>query len=212
MPRYIDLRLGDVTRSNAVLDSRHWKLDEASMPFQLDGDLVPTSRTTSRRTWISSAEGGVVRVGESHAWIAGEHAVALRHTLPDPIDLRALIGRRVRVTLVCSTAPDGSVTQTLTISGDDGRLYLVAHAGHVKGNMHTLGSLSVYVALSQRPGGPMVFGTSRLQSLVRVGDTVKVQDGNDSYVLHFQSRPTNGSASYVIANKELWHERKTLPL
>lgn len=193
-----------------MLDSRHWKLEEAaaSMPFLLDGEAIPTSRTASRRTWISSAEGEVSRVAPGKLCIVGEHPVVLHHALPAPVDLAPLARRRVRVTLVHSAAPDGGVTQTLTLGGvggaDGGRLYLVAHAGHVKGNVHTLGRLPVYVALSQRPGGPMVFGTSRLQSLVRVGDSVRVRDGEETYVLHFQARPANGTAWYAIANAEIW--------
>jgi hypothetical protein len=192
-----------------LLDSRHWKNHDTLLPFQLDGDAVPTSRTASRRTWITSVEGGVSRVGEAHAWITGEHDVALRHTLPAEVDLTPLIGRRARVTIVNTAAPDGGVTQSLTITGTggDARLYLVAHAGHVKGNAHMLGKLPVYVALSQRPGGPLVFGTARLQSLVRVGDSVKARDGDDTYVLRYQSRPTSGNVAYVIANLEVWRDR-----
>jgi len=81
----------------------------------------------------------------------------------------------------------------------------------VKGNAHQLGKLAVYVALSQRPGGPMVFGTARLQSLVRVGDSVRVRDGEDIYVLHFHARPataaTANGAAYVIASEDLWSDR-----
>lgn len=198
-----------------MLDSRHWKAAEpvASMPlpFALDGDGVPTSRSSTRRTWITSAEGVVAHVGDAHLRIEGEQVVALRYALPEGTNLLPLLGKRVRVTLVSTTAPDGGITQTLTLSGDDGRLYLVAHAGHVKGNAHALGKLSVYVALSQRPGGPMVFGTSRLQSLVRVGDSVRVRDGESVYVLHFQSRHSNGiAASYVIANDAVWSDGVTL--
>jgi hypothetical protein len=193
-----------------VLDSRHWKLAEASLPFQLDGDSVPTSRTASRRTWISSAEGRITRVGEGHAWIEGEHSAALRHALPAHVDLAPLVGRRVRITLMHaapSLATDAGVTQTLTIAGTDGKVYVIAHSGHVRGNAHTLGKVSVYVALSQRPGGPMVFGTARLQSLVRVGESVRVRDGEDLYVLYFEARPANGNASYVITRGELSRDR-----
>ena len=193
-----------------MLDSRHWKLAEESLPFQLDGDMVPTSRTASRRTWISSAEGRVTSVGDGHAFIDGEHAASLRHALPASIDLTPLIGKRVRVTLMHaapSLASDAGVTQTLTITGEGGRLLLVAHSGHVRGNTHMLGKVSVYVALSQRPGGPMVFGTARLQSLVRVGDSVRVRDGEHLYVLSFHARAANGNASYVITSGALWSER-----
>ena len=61
----------------------------------------------------------------------------------------------------------------------------------------------IYLALSQRPGGPMVFGTSRVQSLVRQGDHLRVRDRERTYVMCFQSRGVT-DAVYVIAEESLW--------
>jgi len=187
------------------------------MPFQLDGDAVPTSRTASRRAWISTAEGIVARVSGGLMLIEGDAPITLRHALPGVADLCALLGRRVRTTLVHVSTIESGLAQTLTIAGDgavvapprrgrhqEPKPLLIAHVGPVKGLTHTLGKTTVYVALSQRPGGPMVFGTSRMQSLVRAGDHVRVRDGDDErYVMHFTSRGAS-DASYVIVEEGLW--------
>ena len=70
-----------------MLDSQPWKMAEmaqaaARMPFRLDGDAVPTSRTSSRRSWLSTADGIVCRVEESTVRIEDESVVALRHSIP----------------------------------------------------------------------------------------------------------------------------------
>jgi hypothetical protein len=173
------------------------------MPYQLDGDAIPTSRSSSRRAWISTAEGIVARVAGDRVRIEGDSAITLRHSLPSVIDLCPLLGRRVRTTLVHVATCDGVITQTLTFNGAE-KPILIAHTGNVRGNAHALGKLTVFVALSQRPGGPMVFGTSRLQSLVRAGDHVRVRDEDDDvYVMHFASRG-QGEARYAIAEESLW--------
>jgi hypothetical protein len=194
-------------RSYTLLDSQHWKVASVAekMPFHLDGDAVPTSRTSSRRSWISTAEGIVAKVERSLVWIDGDSFVSLRHSLPASFELSALLGRRVRVTLLHVASLEAGLTQTLTIAGSDGKVLAIGHAGEARGISHTLGGLHVYVALSQRPGGPMVFGTSRLQSLVRQGDHIRVRqhDDDDGYVLQFESR-RGREATYAIGAEDLW--------
>ena len=188
-----------------LLDSAHWKGAQAAakMPFHLDGDAVPTSRTSSRRTWISLAEGIVERVERSILRIDGEAPITLKHSIPASFDLSALLGQRVRVTLLHVATVESGLTQTLTIAGCDGRVLVLGHSGEARAISHALGELQVYVALSQRPGGPMVFGTSRLQSLVREGDHIRVRDGDDAYVMQFESR-RGREATYAIGAEELW--------
>jgi len=140
-------------------------------------------------------EGGALRIGETHA--------TLRHSVAPTFDLGALLGRRVRATLVHVASIDSGLAQTLTISGASGELLILAHVGDVHGLTHTLSKLVVYVALSQRPKGPMVFGTSRLQTIVREGDHVRVRDDGDSFVLHFAARLGN-EATYAIGREDLW--------
>ncbi len=187
-----------------MLDSRHWKSAEtaAALPFQLDGDAIPTSKSSSRRSWVSTAEGVIERV-ERGAIRIGDSRALLRHSIPASFEMSALLGRRVRVTLLHVVAVDSGLAQTLTVTGVDGELLLVAHAGEVRSIAHRLGDLQVYVALSQRPGGPMVFGTARVQAIVREKDHLRVRDDDETYVLQFESRAGN-SATYAIGREELW--------
>ncbi len=187
-----------------MLDSRHWKSAEAvaSMPFQLDGEAIPTSRSSSRRAWISTTE-GIVEAVEGNVVRVGEARSVLRHSVPGSFDLAVLLGRRIRATLVHVATIDGGLTQTLTMAAASGELLLLAHVGDVRGQTHTLAKLVVYVALSQRPRGPMVFGTARLQTIVRQGDHVRVRDGDETFVLQFDARRGN-AATYAIGREDLW--------
>jgi hypothetical protein len=188
-----------------VHDSHYWKLVHSEGgPFRLEGENLPSSRSTSRRSTITTVEGVVERVDRGAARIAGEEPFTLRHALPSVFELAALLGRRVRVTLLQVASSEGlGVTQTLTVTGYDDGLLVVAHSGEMRGNAHRLGRLHVYAALSQRAGGPMVFGTSRLQSLVRAGNHVRVRDEDETYVMHFEARHGR-AATYAIAAEELW--------
>lgn len=186
-----------------MLDSSYWKDATTTAPYHLDVHEVPSTRTTSRRSSLSTAEGVVERADGSLLRIAGDSVVTLRHEVSGDFPLSLLLGRRIRVTLLNVADIDG-LTQTLTITGADRRLLLIAHSGRVRGLTHRLATFDVYVALSQRDGGPLVFGTARLRSIVRVGDHVRVQDGDEGYVLQFASR-SGGSASYALAIEDLWN-------
>ncbi len=186
-----------------MLDSQQWKRAQAAMPFHLEGDAIPSSRTGSRRSWVSTADGVVDKVDGPILAIAGDEHLTLRHAVPATFDLSALLERRVRVTLLHVATLESGVTQTLTIAGSDGKILLIGHSGLARGTSHRLGSLHVYVALSQRPEGPMVFGTERMQSVVRAGDHVRVRDGSDLFVMHFAAR-SGGHATYAIGAEELW--------
>ncbi|HEY2510947.1 MAG TPA: hypothetical protein VGI39_08830, partial [Polyangiaceae bacterium] len=163
----------------------------------------PASRTPSRRSSLSTAEGVVERVDGELVRIVGDSVTALRHSVPADFPLSLLLGRRIRVTLLNVADIDG-LTQTLTITGADRHPLLIAHSGQVRGITHRLAALDVYVALSQRDGGPMVFGTARLRSIVRVGDHVRVRDGDETYVLQFESR-SGSSATYALGLEDLWN-------
>jgi hypothetical protein len=190
---------------DTLLDSQHWRVARATgtLPFHLDGDAIPASRTNLRRTWISTAEGVVTRVERQAIVIDGEPAVSLKHSITASFDLGALVGGRVRVTLLNVATHDSGLTQTLTVTGEGGDLLVLGHSGEAKAVSHTLGDLDVYVALSQRPGGPMVFGTARLQSIVREGEHIRVRSANASYVMELESR-RGREATYAIGAEDLW--------
>jgi hypothetical protein len=173
------------------------------LPFHLDGDAMPASRTSSRRTWISTAEGLVGRVERGVIVIDGEPMVSLRHSITSSFDLAALVGTRVRVTLLHALNTESGLTQTLTVTGCDGSLIVLGHSGEARAITHVLGDLEVYVALSQRPGGPMVFGTTRLQSIVREGEHIRVRTDGGAYVMEFESR-RGKDATYAIGVEDLW--------
>jgi hypothetical protein len=189
-----------------VLDSNDWKVAQvaAKLPFQLDGDAIPTSTTSSRRSWISATDGVIGRVAPSTIWIEGDSVVSLKHSVPVSFEMSALLGRRVHVTLL-HVSTDAGLAQTLTITSALGHPLLIAHCGEARALSHSLGSVHVYVALSQRPGGPMVFGTSRLQSIVRAGDHIRVRvpDEDETYVMQFEAR-RGREATYAIGIEDLW--------
>jgi hypothetical protein len=197
----------DPQKEVSVLDSKDWKVAQAAakMPFQLDGDAIPTSTTSSRRSWISATDGVIARVEPSTVWIEGDSLVSLKHSVPVAFELSALLGRRVRIALLHVSSVDGGLAQTLTITSVFGNPLVIAHCGEARALSHTLGSVHVYVALSQRPGGPMVFGTSRLQSIVRAGDHIRVRvpDEHETYVMQFESR-RGREATYAIGVEDIW--------
>jgi hypothetical protein len=191
-----------------LLDSRNWREahEAAKLPFHLDGDAVPATRTNSRRSWISTADGVVCRAGQGELWIEkdADEVVSLKHSVSRSFELNVLLGRRVRVALLHVSSADAGLTQTLTISDNDANPLLIAHAGEARGLSHWLGSTLVYVALSQRHGGPMVFGTSRVQSIVRAGDHIRVRDDDETYVMEFESR-RGTEANYAIGIEDMWN-------
>lgn len=190
-----------------MLDSRNWREahEAAKLPFHLDGDAVPATRTSSRRSWISTADGIVARTRQGELCIEGDEGdvVSLKHSVSPSFELNMLLGRRVRVALLHVSSVEAGLTQTLTISDGEANPLLIAHAGEARGLSHWLGSTLVYVALSQRPGGPMVFGTSRVQSIVRPGDHIRVRDADETYVMEFESRK-GSEASYAIGLDDMW--------
>jgi hypothetical protein len=130
--------------------------------------------------------------------------VSLQLDLPERIDLRPLLGARLHITLRNEPLLLGPMGQLLTIADDLGRVKMVAHFGVADGEVHALGSLDVRVALSQRPRGPIVFGTSQLQCAVHVGEYVVVSDASGEYVMHFVARTAAGYAAYVIVDRALF--------
>jgi hypothetical protein len=166
--------------------------------------------------FASTVEGTVVRTGRECLWLRGLTAnegdalgeVCVAHELPASIDLQPLVGLAVRATIVSDEAarPGAPWGRTLTINGDDGRVWLVARSGPVKGITHRLTSRGapLNAALSQRPRGPLVIGTSELQWLVPLRDSVNVTlPTGESFRVLFTERRPDGAASYVIADESL---------
>ncbi len=190
-----------------MLDSQpSWKCVEAvpAIHFAFEGDSSVRPRRVSRKVSILTAEGRVESVDDGRMWLTDGHEVALAFELPAAIDLTPMIGRRARVTLRDEPLASGPMGQLLTISDVDGSVRMIACYGAVQGSMHALGDMNVRVALSQRAGGPIVFGTSQLQSVVHVGEHVEVSDASGAWIMHVVARTASGYAAYVIVERGLW--------
>jgi hypothetical protein len=194
-----------------VIDSQRWKCVEAvpAFLFRLDGVSAVRARDAAQRGWLTVAEGVVSEVREHHLVLGGE--VVLTHSLPARVSLASLLGQRLTLSLREEPSASGPRAQTLVIAGRGGRsdavTRLVARFGPA-GEEHSLGgTLRVRAALSQRPGGPMTFGTDRLQYVVHVGRHVRIRDGRDErgeYVVHLEARTDFGYVAYAIVDGALW--------
>jgi hypothetical protein len=170
-------------------------------------------------SFTSTVVGVVQRVDADNLWLRGHASltdddasdVGVYHHVPPSVDLGGLVGRSVRVTMVCKPGAGEHLERTLTVSGDDGRVWLLARSGMVQGERHALtpscGERPLHAALSQRPLGPLVVGTSELQCLVPVGRSALLRMGDGSmFRAHLVKRRDDGTASYVIADASLFAE------
>jgi hypothetical protein len=194
-----------------VIDSQRWKCVEAvpAFVFSVDGVSAVRAREPSQRGWLTTAEGFVTEVRERHLVLGGE--VVLSHSLPGCVSLARLLGTRIKLSLTEEPSPSGPRAQTLVLAARaDARgavTRLVARFGPA-GQEHALGAtLRVHAALSQRSGGPMTFGTDRLQYIVHVGQHVRVSDERGEYVVHLEARTAINYVAYLIADRSLWVRR-----
>jgi hypothetical protein len=191
-----------------VIDSQRWKCVEAvpAFVFSVDGVSAVRAREPSQRGWLTTAEGIVTEVRELHLVLGGE--VVLSHSLPGCVSLARLLGTRIKLSLTDEPSPSGPRAQTLVLAAradERGAVTrLVARFGPA-GQEHALGAtLRVHTALSQRPGGPMTFGSDRLQYIVNVGRHVRVSDERGEYVVHLEARTAINYVAYLIADRSLW--------
>jgi hypothetical protein len=191
-----------------VIDSQRWKCVEPvpAFLFSLDGVSAVRARDSAQQGWLTVAEGFVSEVRDHHVVVGGE--VVLSHSLPACVSLAPLVGSRIRLSLHEEPSLGGPHAQTLVIASrqhDSGAITrLIARFGPA-GQEHALGgTLRVRAALSQRPGGPMTFGTDSLQYVVSVGRHVRVSDERHEYVVHLESRTAHGYVAYAIVEHSLW--------
>jgi hypothetical protein len=186
-----------------AVDSQRWKCVEAvpTFLFSIDGLSAVRAREPARRGWLTVAEGTVADVDDLHVVLEDDVSLAL--VLPAAIDLRPLRGTYVKLALADEPSASGPRAQTLVIADATGRTRLTARFGPA-GQAHTVGGSRVRTALSQRPNGPMAFGTERLQYVVQVGEHVRVREAAGEYVLHFVARTAIDYVAYAIAEKTFW--------
>jgi len=194
-----------------VLDSQRWKCVEAIPPllFSVEGPSAVRGREPGRRGWLTMAEGRVDEVSEHHVVL--DDGVTLAYVVPPRIDLRALLGAHVKLTLNDEIVPAGPRAQMLTIADEAGAPLLLARFGPA-GQTHAIGKSRVRTTLSQRPGGPMAFGTEKLQYMMQVGEHVRVRERihelGGELVVHFVARTAYDYVAYVIADKAIWVSRR----
>jgi hypothetical protein len=189
-----------------VRDSQRWKCVEAvpAILFSVEG-LSAVRGTRPNRSWLTVAEGVVEDVGEHQLLLDGD--VTLEFVLPARIDLQPLRGTRVKLALDDEPPAAGPRAQMLTVSDEAGHARLIARFGPA-GRTHALGSMRVRTALSQRPEGPMAFGTDKLQYVVHVGQHVRLREPSGEFVMHFVARTSFDYVAYVIAEAALWSSRR----
>lgn len=193
-----------------VVDSQRWRCVEAvpAFRFHLEGTSAVRAADASRGGWLTYAEGIVSEASGETLVVGGD--VTLVHTLPACITLRALEGKRLHLSLSDEVSPSGPRAQTLVISERQGATghavpRLVARYGRA-GMIHAIGrGTLVRAALSQRPGGPMTFGTDKLQYVVHVGQHLRAAGpGGGEFVMHFEARTKFDYVAYAIVDRALW--------
>ena len=152
------------------------------------------------RAHVSCVEGIVKHVDEErlHLGTPGfrrEHAF-LEYHLPASLDLRPLVGRRVRVEV--------AQRRTLSICGDNGRLWLVAHHGR-DAFWQSVGGVDLCVTVSKVAEGMLVVGPSGRQQVVEPGGSARISWGSRAWVVELVSYGEAGEAAYFIADACLWH-------
>ncbi|MGD0525049.1 MAG: hypothetical protein ABSE49_07890 [Polyangiaceae bacterium] len=186
-----------------VLDSQRWKCVEEVPPllFSIEGQTAVRGREPGRRGWLTIAAGCVEHVGDHHLCLDGD--VTLAYVVPSRVDLGPLHGEYVKITLNDEPSSVGPRMQLLTLSDEAGNPLLLARFGPA-GHTHAIGRSRVRTTLSQRPNGPMAFGTEKLQYMVQVGEHVRMHEPVGEFVLHFVARTPHDHVAYVIARKRLW--------
>lgn len=170
-----------------------------------DAELPPVSfaiepRQGASAAFVSSVEGIVKHVDEErlHIGTPGFRAARafLEYHLPASLDLRALVGRKVRVDIV--------QRKTLTIWGDTGRLWLVAHRGS-NAFWQSVGGFDLCVTISQDAKEMLVVGPSGQEYVVACGESARITWGSRAWVVEFVAYDGPGEGAYFIADASLWH-------
>jgi hypothetical protein len=193
-----------------VMDSEQWKWVEAvpAILFSIDGQTqrrALRSLDRSRRMWVTVAEGTVTQVDADRLTL--DDGVSLLYRLPEQVDLAPLHGEPVRLALHEEAMRGGPLAQTLVLADGRGRNRLLARFGPAEAAAHSIGLSRLRAALSQRPGGPLAFGTDKLQYVVHAGQQVKMRDASGEFVVRFVGRTAFDYAAYVVAERMLWQRR-----
>lgn len=149
---------------------------------------------------VSSVEGIVKHVDEErlHLGTPGFRAAraSVEYHLPASLDLRPLVGRRVRVEVVQQ--------KTLMVYGDTGRLWLVVHRGR-DAFWQSVSGFDLCVTISREAEEMLVVGPSGQHHVVQCGESARITWGSRSWVVELVAYDEPGQGAYFIADASLWH-------
>lgn len=182
---------------------------DPSLSFDIEGDRLAVHTAHRTRGTVTEAQGIVKRIEEDRILLGtpglSTDVAVVRYRLPASLDLRALVGRRVRISLVEAPGPGLRRAQTLTIRTGDDRVWLVARSGPVNDVAHTLAGCVVRVSFSPADGGPLVVSPPDVRHIVGAGSEVRLRLGAARFVVELVSRDLAGCGAYFIADDLLWH-------
>jgi hypothetical protein len=186
-----------------------WDDTSPDLSFFLVGGPPSVVRIQQGLGVLTQAQGVVKRIEEDRVLLgtpgSRSHEISLGYRLPASLDLRPLVGRRVRVMLEEEPPSGGRTGQTLTIRTADDRVWLVARCGATQDVVHSLGGAAVRATLSSDEDGPLVVALKDDLHLVAPGGDMRMSVGVSRYVVELVSRDDSGCAAYFIADDLLWH-------
>jgi hypothetical protein len=169
-------------------------------------DRLEAAAADGARPIAASVTGPVKHVDEDHLDLGTPGfrtaLASLEYHLPASIDLRPLLGRKVRLFVGDVRSPTAH-GRTLTIHGDRDRVWLVAHHGS-NPLWQNIAGIDLSVAASPELGGLLVVGPPGRTCVVAPGSSAPIAWGASRFVVELLLLG-RGTASYVIADERLWH-------
>jgi len=186
-----------------------WDDTSPDLSFFLVGGPPSVVRIPQGQGLQTQAHGVVKRIEEDRVLLgtpgSTSHEISLGYRLPASLDLRPLVGRRVRVMLEEEPPSGGRSGQTLTVRSADDRVWLIARCGAALDVAHSLGKAVIRVRLSPEDGGPLAVLLPGIQHIVPPGGERRMRVGASRFVVEHVSRDDAGRAAYFIADDLLWH-------
>ncbi|HEY1694800.1 MAG TPA: hypothetical protein VGG39_21660 [Polyangiaceae bacterium] len=184
-----------------------WDGPSLAMRFFVAGGAPAVLRRQVGRQHVTEARGVVKRIEEDRLILgtpgSTSREVSLGYRLPASIDLRPLVGRKVRATLEQESTRAGC-SQTLVIRTADEREWLVARCGVATESLYTLGGAVVGVNLGSGTSSPLVLLAPSSRHVVPPGGEARLRVGASRYVAELVSRDDT-RAAYTIVDDRLWH-------
>lgn len=200
----------DVFPVDLFVDER-WDDEEIAVPaFYVLGGPPSVTRMTRGLGKVTQARGIVKHIEEDRIVLGTPgictSEVSVGYHLPASVDVRPLIGRRVRVTLEEEPLPKLRTEQTLTIrAAATDHLWLAARHDADGEATHAIGGKLVRVTCSPNAGGPLVVDAGDVHRIVPPRGEARLVLEGARYVVELAPRDGAGGVSYFIADERLWH-------